>query len=290
MLLWRAMWFVLIEQVVTAPITPTDSSDTSVVRERYKPGVHIINNANPYQGATVTKGHSKYPVIVEPLQNVQTSCSTYKVTSFIDFTLYLEYFQQFKRYLEAFKTSMKAFKSDPILQEFQEMAMATTSDKTGEKCRYHCICFLQPLLYQLRSPHASIIAYQRQHQCCITGHIQACMALRQFEYMLNVTEYVNENYLRLKEKFLRAIDYVENINISGVSLTDSMPRQKRDIKNQIAVGITPQEEKYLLQLLTELVPWNPSNSITGKKKRFILQRIFLFYVMQPSYRTSKSLN
>ena len=72
------------------PMTPTDSSDTSIVRERYDPGVHTINNANPYQGVTVTEGHGKYPVIFEPLQNVQTSRSTYKVTSFIDFTPYLE--------------------------------------------------------------------------------------------------------------------------------------------------------------------------------------------------------
>ena len=44
-------------------------------------------------------------------------------------------------------------------------------------------------------------------------HMQACLVLKQFEYILNVTEYVNENYLRIKEKFLRAIDYVENINM-----------------------------------------------------------------------------
>ena len=50
------MCLVLIEQVVTAPITPTDSSDTSIVRERYELGVHTINNANPYQGVTVTEG------------------------------------------------------------------------------------------------------------------------------------------------------------------------------------------------------------------------------------------
>ena len=226
MLLWRAMCFVLIGQVVTAPIAPTDSSGTPVVKERYEPGVHTINNANPYQGVTVTEGHGKYPVIFEPLQNVQTSQSTYKVTSFIDFTLYLEYFQWFERYLESFKASMKAFKSDPILQEFRETAMATTSDNTGEECRHYCVCFLQPLLYQLRSAHSSIIAYQRQCQHCMMRHIQACLVLSQFEYMLNVTEYVNENYLRVKEKFLRALDYIEKIDISGVSPTDSKPLQK----------------------------------------------------------------
>ena len=118
MLLWRAMYFVLIKQVAMVPIPSTDKSDTFAVRERYEPGVHTINNANPYQGVTVTEGHGKYPVIFEPLQNVQTSRSTYKVTSFIDFTPYLEYFQQFERYLEAFKASIGTFENDPILQEF----------------------------------------------------------------------------------------------------------------------------------------------------------------------------
>ena len=128
MMLWRAMCLVLIEQVVMAPITPTDSSDTSVIKERREPGVHTINNSNPYQGVTVTEGHGKYPVIFEPLQNVQTSRSTYKVTSFIDFVPYLEYFQLFERYLEAFKTSITAFENDPIVQEFQEETIAATSN------------------------------------------------------------------------------------------------------------------------------------------------------------------
>ena len=101
-----------------SPHIPTDSSDTFIAKERYEPGVHTINNANPYQGVVVTEGHGKSPVIFEPLQNVQTSHSTYKVTSFIDLTPYLEYFQQFERYLEAFKSSINDFENDPILQEF----------------------------------------------------------------------------------------------------------------------------------------------------------------------------
>ena len=48
-------------------------------------------------------------------------------------------------------------------------------------------------------------------------HMQACLVLRQFEYILNVTDYVNENYLRVKAKFLRAIDYVEDINVGELT-------------------------------------------------------------------------
>ena len=112
------MCLLIVKQVVTVPISPTDSSNAFIVKGRYEPEVHTINNANPYQGVVVTEGHGKYPVIFEPLQNVQTSHSTYKVTSFIDFMPYLEYFQQFERYLEAFKSSINDFENDLILQEF----------------------------------------------------------------------------------------------------------------------------------------------------------------------------
>ena len=131
MLLERVVYLLLIKLVVTVPIFPTGSSGPVIGKGRYEPGVHTINNANPYQGVTVTEGHGKYPVIFEPLQNVQTSRSTYKVTSFIDFTPYLEYFQQFEKYLEAFETSIKAFENDPILQEFRELTMTATNERTG---------------------------------------------------------------------------------------------------------------------------------------------------------------
>ena len=84
------MCLALVGQVTMTLKTPT--VDTDISGEKYEPGVHTINNVNPYQGLTVAEGHGKYPVIFEPLQNVQTSHSTYKVTSFIDFTPYLDYF------------------------------------------------------------------------------------------------------------------------------------------------------------------------------------------------------
>ena len=194
-----ATYLALVEQVAMALKTTTVSADTSVMRERYEPGVHTINNANPYQGITVTEGHGKYPVIFEPLQNVQTSRWTYKVTSFIDFTPYLEYFQQFERYLEAFKASIKAFEGNPILQEFREQTMATTNDKTGDTCRHYPVCYVQSILYKLRIEQLQVLAQKRERECCMAHHMQACLVLKQFEYILNVTEYVNENYLRVRE-------------------------------------------------------------------------------------------
>ena len=73
MLLGRVVYLLLLKLVATVPISPTESFDTVIEKGRYELGVHIINNANPYQAVTVTEGHGKYPVIFEPLQNVQTS-------------------------------------------------------------------------------------------------------------------------------------------------------------------------------------------------------------------------
>ena len=38
MLMWRAVCLVIIKQVATVPISPTDSSDTFIVKERYELG------------------------------------------------------------------------------------------------------------------------------------------------------------------------------------------------------------------------------------------------------------
>ena len=100
-------------------------------------------------------------------------------------------------------------------------------------------------------------------------HMQACLVLRQFEYILNVTEYVNENYLRVKEKFLRAIDYVENINVDKPTNKDLTFRHKRNSESPFDTRMTPEETKYLNQLLTELAAWDPTHNVTQRKKRFI---------------------
>ena len=101
--------------------------------------------------------------------------------------------------------------------------------------------------------------------------MQACLALKQFEYILNVTEYVNENYLRVKEIFLRAINYVEDINISEPPTIDSTTRHKRNSENSLGSKMNPEETKYLIQLLTELAAWDPIHNrpSTHRDKRFI---------------------
>ena len=200
---------------------------------------------------------------------MQTSRSTYKVTSFIDFTPYLEYFQQFERYLEAFKSSISNFENDPVLQEFREQTMRATRNIKGEACRHYPACYSQSLLYKLRSIEIQAIGHRREREHCMARHMQACLVLRQFEYILNVTDYVNENYLRVKAKFLRAIDYVQDINVGEPTPTSSSSRHRRDSGTPFDTRMTLEETKYLAKLLTELAVWDPMQNVTHREKRFV---------------------
>ena len=100
-------------------------------------------------------------------------------------------------------------------------------------------------------------------------HMQACLVLRQFEYILNVTEYVNENYLQVKAKFLRAIDYVEDINVGEPTPTGSSSRQKQGSGTPFDTRVTLEETEYLIKLLTDLAAWDPTQNVTHREKRFI---------------------
>ena len=100
-------------------------------------------------------------------------------------------------------------------------------------------------------------------------HMQACLVLRQFEYILNITEYVNENYLWVKAKFLRAIDYVEDINVGEPTPTGSSSRPKGDSGTPFDTRVTLEETEYLIKLLTDLAAWDPTQNVTHREKKFI---------------------
>ena len=171
--------------------------------------------------------------------------------------------------MEAFKASIKVFGNNPVLQEFWEEIRVIPPGKMEEVCKDYPICSARTIYYKLQMEQMRVYAERRERQRCIAHHMRACLALKQFEYILNVTEYVNENYLRVKEKFLRAIDYVEDINVGEPPTTDSTSRHKRNSENPFDIRVTPEETKYLTQLLTELAAWDLIRNDTHRDKRFI---------------------
>ena len=159
------------------------------------PRAHTIQNDDPYRGLDIThEGHGKYSIIFEPLQNVQMSRSTYRVTSFIDFDPYLQYFENFEVYLERFLKNLESFVEDPVFREFKWGSSTARNGEEGLDCSKRPKCELKTLLFEVRNQNARMEAYRIQREQCIARHFQVCIALKQFDHLLNITLQLYQNF------------------------------------------------------------------------------------------------
>ena len=216
------------------------------------------------------KGGGRYPVIFEPLQNIQASRSTYKVTTFIDFEPYLQYFQNFETYLSAFKASLTAMQDDPIIKEFIQQTYAETTTGQGEPCDSEPSC--QVTLTWVNRPTdygQRMKAYRRLKQQCITKHLQACLTIRQIKYITNMTDLIDNSYQMVKRKFLQAIDYVADSSLNVPKNLETEQREKRDAGGSQFKQVSTQDLKYLKQQLEELAAWSPTHNKTIRVKRIV---------------------
>ena len=187
-----------------------DNLTDRLTGERRGLRVHTIQNDNPYLGLDPTReGNGKYPVIFEPLQNVQMSRSTYKVTSFIDFEPYLRYFTNFERYLNKFLQEIVNFMEDPVFREFRWGSPTAREGDAGIDCSQQPKCEVQLPLFQVRNQNARMEAYRQQRERCVARHFQVCLALKQFDHLFNISSQLYQNFEKVKAKFMRAVDYVE---------------------------------------------------------------------------------
>ena len=113
------------------------------------------------------------------------------------------------------------------------------------------------------------MAYKQLRDQCITRHLQACLTLKQIEYITNVTDLINSSYQIVKRKFLQAIDYVAD---SGLDVTEDLgteKRKKRSNRGSQFKQVSTQDLKYLKQQLAELAAWSPTSNGTNRVKRVV---------------------
>ena len=137
------------------------------------------------------------------------SRSTYKVTSFIDFEPYLQYFTNFEEYLNKFMQGMGNFMEDPVFREFRWGSPMARGGNARIDCSQQPKCEVQMLLFEVRNQNARMEAYRQQRERCIARHFQVCLALKQFDHLINVTRQLYQSFERVKARFLQAVDYVE---------------------------------------------------------------------------------
>ena len=112
-------------------------------------------------------------------------------------------------------------------------------------------------------------ALRRQRELCMSKQMQACLLLRQFEYIKNATDLVNDNYLRVKDKFLKAIDYVEDTGVQVPSGDELEKRKKRSPRRNVLFGLSSEERNYLKAQLMQLAEWKPRHNDTERVKRWV---------------------
>ena len=191
------------------------------------------------------------------------------MTSFIDFEPYLQYFQNFEVYLAAFKTSLEAMKNDPTMKEFTQKTHAATTAGQGDPCNSHAHCRTPILTYRPIDRRQQTLAYKQLRDQCITRHLQACLTLKQVEYITNVTDLIDDSYQIVKRKFLQAIDYVADSGLKAPEESETESRKKRNTRGSPFKQISTQDLEYLRQQLEELAAWSPTHNETNRVKRLV---------------------
>ena len=248
-----------------------DNLTDQLTGERRGPRVHTIQNENPYLGLDPTReGNGKYPVIFEPLQNVQMSRSTYKVTSFIDFEPYLQYFTNFEEYLNKFLQEIVNFMEDPVFREIRWGSPMAREGDAGIDCSQQLKCEVWLPLFQVRNQNARMEAYRQQRERCVARHFQVCLALKQFDHLFNISSQLYQSFERVKARFLRAVEYVEETH----TYAELGQAQGDRVKCSVGAGrnsrLTKTEIASIRATLDRLAKWEPTcapNVTTpGRKK------------------------
>ena len=72
----------------------------------------------------------------------------------------------------------------------------------GIDCSQRPKCEVQMLLFKVRNQNARMEAYRQQRERCIARHFQVCLALKQFDHLINVTHQLYQSFERVKARFL----------------------------------------------------------------------------------------
>ena len=171
-----------------------------------------INNENPYlnEQPVLKRGQHVYPVLFEPIKHIKLSRSTYKVTSFIDFTPHIRTFESFENYLEQLIQDLNDEEKVGGLKYLEEKAAlkAKTMDIKGNQ-------FVQMMIAPELNCSTNIELFcltmaEKSYNDCYEGYTVICDIRRKFRKTLAIVGHIKEDFLRTKEHFYRAIDHVQD--------------------------------------------------------------------------------
>ena len=178
-----------------------------------------------------------HSVIFEPQPRIQLTCSSYKVTSFLDFQPFINGFQSVKNYLD----NLWADIQDP----------------------YHFQYLFVPIAHMQMDPtinDSHIERFMKSHICVQCPYeCQAKLKFKKFKWEIH---YIMKIFHVTYKKFLTAIDHID---YHPSQIQSNVTRTKRSITYEIyghyyspTKTLTPSEESFLTTFMEALYKINPS--------------------------------
>ena len=116
-------------------------------------------------------------------------------------------------------------------------------------------------------------AYQQQRERCVARHFQVCLALKQFDHLFNISSQLYQSFEKVKARFLRAIDYVEETHTHAEFAQEKGDRVKWYAEGGRKSRLAKTEIASIRATLDRLARWEPAgalkNTTSGREKRFI---------------------
>ena len=128
-------------------------------------------------------------------------------------------------------------------------------------------------LFQVRNQNARMEAYRQQRERCVARHFQVCLALKQFDHLFNISSQLYQSFERVKARFLRAVDYIEETHAHAKLGQEQGDRVKWNAEGDRNSRLTKTEIASIRATLDRLARWEPpcapKNTTPGRKKRFV---------------------
>ena len=162
---------------------------------------------------------------------------------------------------------------DPVFREFRWGSPMAREGDAGIDCSQQPKCEVQLPLFQVRNQNARMEAYRQQRERCVARHFQVCLVLKQFNHLFNISSQLYQSFERVKARFLRAVDYVEETHAHAKLGQEQDDRVKRNAEGGRNSGLTKTEIASIRATLDRLARWEPTgapeNTTPGRKKRLV---------------------
>ena len=162
---------------LTMPSAVHDENNQEALKEKNSQREKQIDNRNHYEGRVPEVGGFTYPVIFEPIQNVEFSRSVYKITSVVDFTPYLEYFRRYEQYLTKFYRD---------LRKEEKVKIITNPFKLLKERNYTSYLPLQLSNIDCNRPE---VCEENPYKDCYHWFVSICISQKHYKQLIKETRH-----------------------------------------------------------------------------------------------------